>query len=345
MISSIKSATDECNENIFILISSQTVFLFDGNLPNIIYQTQSNTTIEQGLFYRRTNTILLLIKQLNSTYSISSLNTFDNLHTYWNEKSYKTIFSSPIYLAVGQRYLYLFHSKTMLLQTFTLPLISLPFKQYFLFDLPTTEKVVNILIDENLQFVWILYERNQYHQLYICQLKISSCNFLMNLYNLIQPIEMFLNRRYEQFYIHSQNYLMIFEYNSNQTDYSIHYLNLTTSNQFLTLCEKTNRIEYISTYQRYVCYQTSCEKLPWIAEDTSNIHTIQRLSSLSEIFYCTKQRRITKIILLILILIDLLLLTGIILWLGYKFIYPSTLTKQFSCGTLSSIEKDLITYF
>ncbi|CAF0780679.1 unnamed protein product [Adineta ricciae] len=344
MISAISNANEQCDENIFVLISSRTVFLYDGNPPSVIYETKPNTTIEQGLFHRRTNTILLLLNEFNTTYSVTSLNTLDTLHTYWNEKLSNKVYSSTIHLSLGQRYLYLFDPRTSLIQTFTLPLSASVFKQNDLLNLPKTERALSFLIDENFRNAWILYQTNHFHQLHVCQLETSSCQLLVNIYNLISPIKMFISWKSEQFYIHSQNYLMIFEYNHNQTDYSMHYLNLSRANQFLTLCESTNRIEYISTNQRDVCYET-CEQLPWISDDTSDIHTIQRLPTLSNIFYCSKQRRISKIVLLVLILIDLLVLAGVVVWSAYKHIFSPPMTKQLSCGTISTIEKDFITYF
>ena len=89
---SINSLNDQCDEKIFILISSKTIFLinFDSQNdypPSSIYQTKSNTTIEDGVFNKRTNTIILLMNQLNATFSILTLNVNDNIYENWIEKS------------------------------------------------------------------------------------------------------------------------------------------------------------------------------------------------------------------------------------------------------------------
>jgi hypothetical protein len=168
----------------------------------------------------------------------------------------------------------------------------------------------------------------------------------MNIFNLNKPIQFIINRNSQKFYIYSKNNLIIYEYNQNQTDYSINYLN-STQQKFLTICEKTNSIEYISINNQQICYQT-CQDLPLILNNTNSIHTIERLSSLSDILYCSKQRRISKIIILILILIDILIILGVIIWLAYKYISQSTLdknSKQMSSGTINTTEKEIITHF
>lgn len=338
---SVMNINDQCDEKIFILISSKTVFLVDfDSSPSIIYQTKMNTTIENGLFNKRTNTIILLINQSNETYFILTLNIGDHLNKNWIVKSNKLFYSSYIYLSVGQRYLYLLNNQTMLLQIFNLPLTSTAYKQNYLLNLPQNQRILNYLIDEKFQFLWILFEYYQY-QLYICQLKSFSCQLYMNIFNLNKPIQFLINYNYQQFYFYSKNYLIIFKYNHNQTDYSIHYLNSTRS-QFLTICEKFNFIEYISINNRQVCYQT-CQDL---GNDTNRIHTIQRLSSLSDILYCSKQRRIGQIVLMILILIDIATICGAISWFAYKYISQSTLdNKQVSCGIVWTSEKEFITHF
>ena len=174
----------------------------------------------------------------------------------------------------------------------------------------------------------------------------------MNLFNLNKPIQFFINWKSQQFYLHTRNYLILFEYAQNQTDYSIHNLNSTQQNQeqFLTICEKTNHIEFLSmnySNKKQVCLQT-CQYLPITFNDKNRIHTIQRLSSLSGILYCSKQRRITKIVLIILIVTDLAMIFVYISWLGYKYFYQSTLGKhkrQANSGTVWIVDNDLITYF
>jgi len=344
------SINDKCDDKIFIFISTKTIFLFNFNSQNdysssIIYQTKFNTTIENGLFNKRTNTIILLINQLNQTYSILSLNSYDNIYDNWIEKSNKLIYSSYVYLSISQRYLYILNNETMLLKIFTFPLTSTAFKENNLLNLPKNGKIFNYLIDEKFRFLWILFENNPY-QLYICHLKTSLCYLYMNIFNLNKPIQFIINWNSQQLFIYSKNNLIIYEYNQNQTDYSIHYLN-STQQQFLTICEKTNSIEYLSINKQEICYQT-CQDLPLILNNTNPIHTIQRLSSLSDILYCSKQRRISKIIVLILILIDLLIILGVIIWLAYKYVSQSTLdknSKQMSSGTIHITEKEIITHF
>jgi ABC-type Mn2+/Zn2+ transport system permease subunit len=51
---------------------------------------------------------------------------------------------------------------------------------------------------------------------------------------------------------------------------------------------------------------------------------------------------------IILILIDIAIILGVIVWLAYKYIYQSTVDqneKQTNGGTVWTIEKDLITHF
>jgi hypothetical protein len=335
---------DQCDEKIFILISSKTVLLvnFDtqtNSSPSIIYQTKLNTTIENGLFDKRTNTIILLINQSNETYFILTLNIHDNLNKNWIEKTNKLFYSSSIHIALGQRYLYLLNNQTMLLQIFNLPLTSMVYKQNYLLNLPKNQRILTYLIDEKFQFLWILFEHYQY-QLYICQLKTFACQLYMNIFNLNKPIQFRINWNYQQLYFYSKNYLIIFKYNYNQTDYSIHYLN-STQIRFLTICERFNFIEYISINNRQVCYQT-CQDL---GNNTNRIHTIQRISSLSNMFYCSKQRRIGQIVLMILILIEIGLIFGAILWLGYKYFSQSKLDKSVNCGIIWTSEKEFITHF
>ena len=74
---------------------------------------------------------------------------------------------------------------------------------------------------------------------------------------------------------------------------------------------------------------------------TNRIHTIQRLSSQSNILYCFQQRRISRIILLILILIDLVLIIGMISYFAYKYFFHSTVSDR----TIWMNEKELITHF
>jgi hypothetical protein len=52
---------------------------------------------------------------------------------------------------------------------------------------------------------------------------------------------------------------------------------------------------------------------------------------------------------IILILIDMAIILGVIIWLAYKYIYQSTLLdqneKQTNGGIIWTIEKDFITHF
>jgi hypothetical protein len=202
LISCAMSINDKCGDNIFILVSTKTVFLYkfdseNGNSPSIIYQTKSNTTIENGVFNKRTNTIILLIKQFNETCSITSLNVYNDIYNYWKEKSNKIPYSSFIYLSHGQRYFYLLNSQTMLFQICPLPLKSTSCKQNYLLNLPLNPTILNYIIDENFDFLWILFENLPY-QLYQCQLKTFSCHLYMNIFNLHKPIQIHINWNYQQ---------------------------------------------------------------------------------------------------------------------------------------------------
>jgi hypothetical protein len=356
LFSSVMSINNQCdNNNIFILISTKTVFLFNFDSqnydsPSIAYQTKLNTTIEYGLFHKRTNTIILLINQSNETYSIISLNTFDNIYDYWNEKSANIIYSSYVYLSTGEKYFYTLNPRTMLLEIFTLPLTSTAYKQNNLSNLPRSSMMINYVIDEKFHLLWIIFKNIQY-QLYKCDLKTSSCYLYMNMFNIYNPIQFSINLNYQQLYIYSVNYLIILEYNQTQTDYSMDYLNSTKQNQFLTICERKNSIEYISinyTNKRQVCLH-SCQYLPSMLNDTSRIHTIQRLPSLSDILYCSKQSHISKSVIMVLILIDLAAISGAIVWLAYKYSYESKLRnykrQKMSIATVWTVEPDLITFF
>ncbi|CAF0886146.1 unnamed protein product [Rotaria sordida] len=355
-LSSVMSINDQCDDKIFILISKKNIFLFNFDSqhdysPSIIYETKLNTTIENGSFNKRINTIILLINQLNETYSIVTLNVYDTIYNYWLEKSNNIKYSSYIYISLGQRYLYVLNNQTMLLQIFTLPLTLTSYKENYLINLPKNQTILNYVIDEIFDFLWILFENIQ-PQLYICQLKTFNCYLYMNLINLNQPLQLYINWKYQKLYINSKNSLIIFDYNQNHTDYTIHNLNSTEENQiqFLTICEKTNFIEYITidyTNKQQICLQT-CQYLPLILNDTNRIHTIQRFSILSNIFYCSQKRRIAKIIILILILIDIAVILAIIIWLAYKYFYQSTLKeneRQMSSGTVWTADKDSVTHF
>ncbi|CAF2772259.1 unnamed protein product [Rotaria sp. Silwood2] len=335
-LSSVVSITDKCDDQVFIVISTKYIFLFNfdsqqNHSSSIIYETKANTTIENGLFNKRTNTIILLINQLNEAYSIVALNVYDTIYNYWKEKSNNIKYSTYIYISVSQRYLYVLNNQTMLLQIFALPLTLTPYKQNYLIDLPKNQTILNYVIDEKLNFLYILFENFQY-QLYVCQLKTYHCNLYMNSINSYKPVQLYINWIYQKLYINSKDSLIIFDYNQNHTDYIIHDLNSTkdNENQFLTICEKTNFIEYISidyTNKQQVCLKT-CQYLPLILNDTDRIHTIQRISILSNIFYCSRQRQIAKIIIMILILIDILTILGVIIWLAYKYFYQSTLNNN-----------------
>lgn len=349
-VSSVMSINNQCEEKIFVLISRKIVFLYnfhldENYLPNIIYKTKVNSTIEYGLFNRRTNTIILLINQLNQTYSIHSLNVQDNIYDNWIEKSNKMFYSSYVHLSISQRYLYILNNQTMYLQIFNLPLTSTSFKQNYLLNLPKNQTIINYFSDEKFQLLWILFE-NIHYQIYTCQLKTFSCYLYMNIFNLNKPIQFLINTKSQKFYLNSKNNLITFEYNQNQVNYSIDYLN-STQQTFLTICETTNSLEYTTINQQQICYQT-CQDLPLVLGGSNSIHTIERLSSLSDILYCSKQRRISKIVILILILIDLLIILGVIIWLGYKYFSQSTLdkdAKQMSSGTIWTTENDFVTHF
>ena len=354
LFSSVLSINNQCDNNIFILISSKIIFLFNFDShnydsPSIIYQTKLNTTIEYGLFNKRTNTIILLINQLNETYSISSLNTYDNIYDYWSERPNNIIYSSYIYLSLGQKYFYVLNPRTMLLEIFSLPLTSIAYKQNTLSNLPKNQMIINYVIDERFNSLWIIL-KNIYYQLYKCDLQTFSCNLYMNMFNLYNPIQFNINWISQRLYIYSINHFIILEYNQTYTDYSIHHLN-STQEKFLTICGKDNSIEFISinyTNKRQVCLHT-CQYLPFILNDTNPIHTIQRLSTLSDILYCSKQRYISKTVILALILTDLALVSGIIAWLAHKYSYESKLKtyqrQKMSIATIWSMENDLITHF
>ncbi|CAF3398600.1 unnamed protein product [Rotaria sp. Silwood1] len=355
-LSSVTSINDKCDDKIFMLISTKNIFLLNFDFeqkysPSIIYETKPNTTIENGLFYKRTNTIILLINQLNETYSIVTLHIYDTIYNYWIEKSNNVKYSTYISISLGQRYLYVLNNQTMLLQIFTLPLTSTPYKQTYLLDLPKNQTILNYIIDEKFNSLWILFETASY-QLYVCQLKTYHCYLYMNLINLNKPVQVYINWIHQKLYINSKNSLIIFDYNQNHTDYKIHYFNSTqeNQNQFLTICEKTNFIEYLSidyTNKQQICLQT-CQYLPLILNDTNHIHTIRRVSIISNIFYCSKQRQIAKIIIMILILIDIAVILGVIIWLTYKYVHQSTLNndrKQMSSGTIWTSDNDSVTHF
>ena len=341
IFTSVMNVNDQCDEKIFILISNKAVLLVNfgspvESSPTIIYQTKINTTIENGLFNKRTNTIVLLINQLNETYFILTLNAYDNLYTNWIEETNKLFYSSYIHIALGQRYLYLLNNQTMLLQTIHLPLTSTIYKQNYLLNLPRNQRMLTYLIDEKFQFLWILFEYYQY-QLYICQLQTSVCQLYMNIFNLNRPIQFQINWKYQQLYFYSKNYLIIYKYTHNQTDYTIQYLN-SSQPRFLTVCETFNYIEYISINYRQVCYQ-KCQDL---GNNTNRIHTIQRISSVSNILHCSKQRRIGHVVLMILILIEIGIICGVMIWLGYKYFSAD---KPVTSGTVWTSEKEFITHF
>ena len=156
----------------------------------------------------------------------------------------------------------------MLLQIFTLPLTSTALKQNYLSNLPINQLIVSYLVDEKLQFLWILFE----HQLYICHLKLYSCQLYMNIFHLNLPVQFLINWNSQQFYLYSKDYLLIFDYNGNRTNYSIEYFN-ATHERFLSICEEKNLVEHIFITNRQVCYQT-CQNLPSIINKTNRIHTI-----------------------------------------------------------------------
>ena len=352
---SIISINHTCNDNQVILISSKTIFLFYFDFQNdysssIIYQTKSNTTIEHGLFDRLTNTIFLLIKHSNEKYSILLLNHHDYVYNYWIEKSNKLIYSTYIYISLGQRHFYVLNHQTMLLQIFNLPFISTLYDEDYLLKLPKKKKIVNFVIDEKFHILWILLENIQ-HQLYMCQLNTYSCRLYMNIFNINKSIQFFINWKYQQMYIYSANYLSIFDYYENQTDYSIRYLNSLkqSEDQFLTICEQTNYIEYISinySNRLQACLQT-CQYSPVISDDNSRVHTIERFS-MSNILGCIKQRRIIKIIVIILILMDIAVVAGFIGWLGYTYSHQLRLykhKKQMNFESNWIKENDFVTFF
>ncbi|CAF5136894.1 unnamed protein product [Rotaria magnacalcarata] len=174
----------------------------------------------------------------------------------------------------------------------------------------------------------------------------------MNIINLHERGHLSINWKYQQFYIYSKENLLIFEYNQNQTDYSINYLDFPKENQdqFLTVCAKTDNIEYLSINydnKQQACYRT-CQYLPSAFDDKSRIHTVERLSTISDVLYCSKKRRISKIVVLILILADILVILAVIAWLAYKYFHYTTLNDQkhaMSDGTISASEKTCVTHF
>lgn len=341
---SILTLADQCDEKIFVLITKKTVRLVDfdssvNSAPAIIYQTKDNTTIEDGLFHQRKNTIILLLNQSNESYSLMTLNAADDIYENWIVKSNKLIYSSLIHLTLGQRYIYLLNQQTMLLQIFNLPLTSTVFRQNSLSNLPRNSRLVKYLIDERFQYLWILFEQN-FYQLYVCQLQSSSCQLYMNLFHLNPPIQFRIHWNTQQFYLYSRNYLILFQYNSNQTDYSIHYSN-STRQQFLAICERKNLLEYLSISRNQVCYH-HCRDTDTTID---RIHTIERLSSPSNILHCSKQRRTSRIVLIILILIDLAVVFAALCWLTVKYISRSSMKKPISNGTIWISEGELITHF
>lgn len=354
--SCVVSINNQCNDNILLLISNENVLLLNFDLQedsssSIIYQAKENTTIENGLFNKRTNTILLLINQSNKVYSVILLNIYNNLYYNWREKSNKLIYSTYVYLGVGQRYFYVLNSQLMFLETFTLPLTLKAYERNYLKNLPKNQTVLNYVIDERFQFLWILLENVQI-QLYRCQLTTYDCKLHINLFYLTQPIKLSMNSLHQQLYIYSKEYFILFQYNQNQTDYTIHHLNFTEQNQdyFLTECGKSNNFEYVSinyNNTRQVCFQT-CQYLPIIPNDTSRIHTVQRISILSDIHRCSKQRQISKIIIVILILTDIAVVLGVIVWLAYKYLHQPTFNQDEKPAideTIWTSENGYITHF
>lgn len=354
--SSIRTIDYKCNNNIFILISTKTIYLINFDIredysPAIIYEAQANTTIENGLFHKRTNTIILLVSQLDNAYQLISLNVHDDIYNYWKEKSNKITFSTYVSLSISQNYLYVLNNQTLLLQTYNLPLTTTVTKKNYLKNLPANQTIINYIIDEKFHSLWILIETKQ-TQLYICDLISYDCYFYMNINDLNKPLELHIDWKFQQFYIHSKEHLMIFDYNQNETSYSINYLDSTQRNQyqFITTCDRINDIEYVSInysdkYQ--ICYQT-CQYLPLRFTNETHIHKIQRLSSSSDILYCSKQLRIGKVLVLILILIDLGVILAVIVWLAYKYCYNSISNEekyQTNHETISTYEKDSVTHF
>ncbi|CAF2095557.1 unnamed protein product [Rotaria magnacalcarata] len=349
-------ADDRCDNNIFVLISSKNVFILNFDVqgdysPSIIYRAQSDATIENGFFNKRTNKIILLINQLNQTYSIIILNVNDDIYKSWIEKSTRITYSTYVSLAQGQRYLYVLNKSTLLLQIFALPFTSTSYKENYLTNLPKNQTLLNYIVDEKFYSLWILFKNIQ-SQLYVCDLRTYNCHLYMNIINLHERGHLSINWKYQQFYIYSKENLLIFEYNQNQTDYSINYLDFPKENQdqFLTVCAKTDNIEYLSINydnKQQACYRT-CQYLPSAFDDKSRIHTVERLSTISDVLYCSKKRRISKIVVLILILADILVILAVIAWLAYKYFHYTTLNDQkhaMSDGTISASEKTCVTHF
>lgn len=342
LVSPILISTEQCEERIFVLISKKTVRLVDfdsSTSPATIYRTKGNTTIEDGLFHQRKNTLILLLNQSNESYSLLTLNAADKIDENWTGKSNHLIYSSLIHLSLGQRYLYVLDQQTMVLQIFNLPLTPTVLKQNSLKNLPQNSRLVKYLIDERFQYLWILFEQN-FYQLYICQLQIYSCQLYMNLFHLNLPIQFRIHWNAQQLYLYSRNYLILFQYNSNQTDYSLHYSN-STREQYLAICERKNLLEYLSIHRNQICYDRCRDT------DTTidRIHTIERLSSSSNILHCSKQRRTSRIVLIILILIDLTIVFAALCWLTVKYLSRSSIEKPISNGTLWISENELITHF
>lgn len=343
----IDRAVAQCENGMFILISSKNVFLYHADRLVSVYQAKKDVTIAQGVVHKRTNTVLLLLNEFNVGYTIASLTATDNPNGEWKENPIAMVYPSRVSLAAGQRYAYVLEPRNLTLQTFAVPLTSTPTQQIQLLNLPRSSQLLSYLAFENFQRLWVLLETNQRHELHICPLKSASCQLYMNIYDLLPPIQLVTNERTARIYLQARNYLIIFEYPSDQTNYTIHAMNSTQDTQFLTLCESADRVEYVSidrNARRQVCYQT-CQALPLRTDGSDDVHTIHRLSPATDALYCSKKRQISKVVLLILILADLAVVLGYILWLAYGYFSQPALSKQLSCTTVSASEKDSVTHF
>ena len=316
------SVNCQCNEHRFIAISRTNVFLLNYDSLTSIYQTNSNQTIEFGVIHPKTNTVFLLINQLNVNYQIRTLNPPENIYTNWIEKSSDLVFSSSVSLSIGQRYFYVLDNQLYLLKIYSLPLTSSSTKDISLRNVPKNGKIFKYLIDETYQLMWILFQSNPY-RMYICQLETSQCYLYTNIMNFDTPEQFFIQWHTQQIYLYSKQYLILFDYNQTQTIYSIHYLN-STANDYLIVCEKSNTIEYLSLKNL---------SLP------TAFHSIERFPLGINRSRCTKQRSLSKIIIIILILIDLGLTTAMLIWLTIRYLARSKETHTITT------EKDSITYF
>ena len=305
----ILSIVCQCDKEMFLLVSSNEILLFDFQSTSLLFETQSNQTIESAVVHRKTNTVIFSLDNskvytLNPTESVSSTTNL--------------LVSSTDYLGISQQYLYILNIETHLLNIYSLSLSSSSsssaIKQIQLTNFPNNTKILKYLIDENVQLIWILFQTDPY-EIYICHLTTSQCQFYTNIINFGRARQFSIDWSAQQIYLYSKQYLILFEYNQTQTIYSIHSLNSTT-HDYLVYCQRTHTIEYLSFRNLSL----------------SNIQLIEQYSPRKSLSTCSKQRNIGRLVIIILILIDLGLTIAWLVWLAIQYISTSN-------------EKETITYF